>query len=939
MRREAALPDIARIRSTPWDRNAVAPLRDALNILCADALCAENRQRELIDVFFEFRHMTEQPSRLILAGTAADARYKEQIEEYIRELGLQASILIADAVSDAVRLGLYRHADVVVRMGDVSDADTPALEAAAFDVPVLNAATTPPFALPEQRAQLLRLPQESRPQAIAAWLHLLTTEPGVRRHVIASQRTALQLPDERYWQIEGPFDSTYSLAIVNRELACALARRGNDVALRSMEGAGDFEPSPAFLRTNAESARLVERARNAQGAPDAALRFCYPPHVEDMPARIRAIHSYGWEESGFPAEYVAAFNRKLDMVTVLSKAVKKILRDNGVLVPIVVTGAGVDHLLGVVPQAPAIEARGFRFLHISSCFPRKGIDVLLSAWGKAFRDHDDVSLVIKTFPNPHNDVASQVRTWQARDPHYPHVTIIDRDCSNEELVGLYRSCHAFVAPSRGEGLGLPMAEAMLFELPVITTAWGGQRDFCDDSTAWLCDYRFTRSQTHFGQAHSVWADPDIDHLAQLMIDVRRLDPEQRALRLQAARERVMRELTWDRAAQRTEQAIRALDMQPLLRREPKIGWLSTWHKRCGIAAYTSFLTVAIPPDRITVFADHTPDRTIEDGDNIVRCWTVDMEETLDAAYAAIVEHGIDTVVIQYNFGFYSLDTLARLITRLKQAGIGVHCFFHATGDLIWGRRIISLQSIAPALALADRIYVHGVQDLNRLKKIGLVDNVVFFPHGVPQPSAAAPQSLRERHGLQDKKIIAAYGFLLPHKGIRELIHAFGRLVHTDDKLHLLLVNALYPVPVSAEEKDACAALIDELGLAQRITFITDFLPDEECLALLRMADLIVFPYQRTQESSSAAVRMGLAAGRPVVVTPLSIFDDVAEAVHILSGVRIDDIAEGLHRLLIDPATVAAQMEKTARWTSARQWPKLSMRLLNLIDGLANPLEA
>jgi glycosyltransferase involved in cell wall biosynthesis len=296
------------------------------------------------------------------------------------------------------------------------------------------------------------------------------------------------------------------------------------------------------------------------------------------------------------------------------------------------------------------------------------------------------------------------------------------------------------------------------------------------------------------------------------------------------------------------------------------------------------------------------------------------------------------VVIQYNFGFYSLEALARLIVRLKQVGIGVHCFFHATGDLIWGRRIISLRSIAPALAQADRLYVHGVQDLNRLKKIGLLDNVVFFPHGVPEPSNASSDALRESYGLQDRKIVSAYGFLLPHKGIRELIHAFGRLAHTDDNLHLLLVNALYPVPVSAEEKTACVALIEALGLAQRVTMITDFLPDEQCLALLRMADIIVFPYQRTQESSSAAVRMGLAAGRPVAVTPLSIFDDVADAVHILPGVRIEDIANGLHSLLNDPATIAAQARKTMLWTSYRLWPKLSLRLLNLIDGLANSLQ-
>ncbi len=42
---------------------------------------------------------------------------------------------------------------------------------------------------------------------------------------------------------------------------------------------------------------------------------------------------------------------------------------------------------------------------------------------------------------------------------------------------LYQNCNALIAPSRGEGFGLPMAEAMLFDLPVITTAYGGREIF------------------------------------------------------------------------------------------------------------------------------------------------------------------------------------------------------------------------------------------------------------------------------------------------------------------------------------------------------------------------------------------------------------------------------------------------------------------------------
>lgn len=196
---------------------------------------------------------------------------------------------------------------------------------------------------------------------------------------------------------------------------------------------------------------------------------------------------------------------------------------------------------------------------------------------------------------------------------------------------------------------------------------------------------------------------------------------------------------------------------------------------------------------------------------------------------------------------------------------------------------------------------------------------------------------RERLGLQGKRIIASYGYLLPHKGLQQLIEAFAQLAAADDSLHLLLVNALYPLAVSEQERDACLALIDRLHLNESVTLATDFLPDSQSLALLQLADLIAFPYQRTQESSSAAVRIGLASGRPVAVTPLSIFDDVADALHTLPGTRPEDLADGMRELLDNPETLAQQSVKTERWLKSRLWPKLSQRLLNIIDGLATPI--
>jgi glycosyltransferase involved in cell wall biosynthesis len=50
---------------------------------------------------------------------------------------------------------------------------------------------------------------------------------------------------------------------------------------------------------------------------------------------------------------------------------------------------------------------------------------------------------------------------------------------------LLASADAFVLPTRGEGWGLPIAEAMAMELPVLVTNYSGPAAFCSEDTAYL----------------------------------------------------------------------------------------------------------------------------------------------------------------------------------------------------------------------------------------------------------------------------------------------------------------------------------------------------------------------------------------------------------------------------------------------------------------------
>lgn len=959
------LVDVDKVRSGDFNAELLYSLRGVVNLLFVGRVCENKQQLVLLDMLAALKRSYNQPVRLILAGATTSEAYESQIKERIIQLGLSQNVVMTGKVAQADLLAYYRAADVFVCMSQHEGFGMPLIESMVFDVPVLAHAAS---GIPDTMGEGGLLLKEFDPKAMAALVHMVLMEPALKRRIIAGQRrnlarfevanvraalldylrhldldlnlnsTGVAVGDDakQVWQVEGPIDSSYSLAVVNRAFARALQAQGKKVRVRSLDAGQAKEINPEFLKQNSDIAKMELGANNIMESADVALRYCYPPYLDDMRARVRAIHCYGWEESGYPIEFAQGFNRKLDVVLAHTEFVKKALIDNGVTVPVKVIGGGADHLLSVQPMMPTEQLKQFSFLHISSCFPRKGVDVLLQAYAKAFRADDDVSLVIKTFPNPHNDVQQQLENLRANDPDFPSVILVNRDCSDEELAGWYQACDAFVAPTRGEGFGLPIAEAMLFDLPVITTAFGGQIDFCDEQSAWLCDFEFEKSRTHLGAMHSVWANPKVSHLAQLLREVYSLPESQRRLKTELARQKILRDFTWVKTAENSIRAINDLERQPLLRKEAKIAWISSWNKRCGIAAYSAFLSNRIPTDRLTIYADQSDERTAPDAENVVRNWCMGFDHNLDQLFADIVAAGTGAVVIQYNFGFFALSELAKLIEALEARKIDVHCFFHATADLVRPDQTFSLSSITTALSKATRLYVHGVADLNRLKDFGLLENVCLFPQGLLPTPLSNVASIQQSLGIPDsKKIVASYGFLLPHKGLPQLIQAFAKLRQQDESIHLLLLNALYPVPESSQELDNCRALIQQLGISRDVTLLTDFLPDEACVSYLQIADLIVYPYQQTQESSSAAVRMGIASGVAVAVTPLSIFDDVGDAVYRLPGTSSADLATEIRTILDDPDLQKTQISQAHAWAQSRQWPWLSNRLLNLIDVLQN----
>jgi glycosyltransferase involved in cell wall biosynthesis len=102
----------------------------------------------------------------------------------------------------------------------------------------------------------------------------------------------------------------------------------------------------------------------------------------------------------------------------------------------------------------------------------------------------------------------------------------------ERLTHFYtQEADAFVLPSRGEGWGRPLMDAMGVGLPTIATNWSGNLEYQHEENAFLVrvDHLASVPEDWFalGAGHR-WAQPSVDHLVERLWEVRTLSADARA---------------------------------------------------------------------------------------------------------------------------------------------------------------------------------------------------------------------------------------------------------------------------------------------------------------------------------------------------------------------------------------------------------------------------
>ena len=312
-------------------------------------------------------------------------------------------------------------------------------------------------------------------------------------------RLLLELPEpDDGILVAGLFADASGLGLVARQVFKDLSNGVvGDISSRVVRNSGHEQ-----IEIVADDGPARDQALLVSGADASISRFA---PLEFMGATRRVGYLFWEVESPVPGAHLV--DQLFTELWAPSEFVATQLRRSTEL-PVLVVPPHLE--LSINDNSPREQHRYFvTTADFHSSLQRKNPYGAIDAFLLAARSGDDAILKVKTING-----ASFPRESMELDDYIGKFSCIERVEANLtaiEMRQLIADASGLISLHRGEGLGLPIAEAMAAGVPVVATAFGGCVDFLNDSTGFPVPYSSVPLERggYGSVCERMWAEPDL----------------------------------------------------------------------------------------------------------------------------------------------------------------------------------------------------------------------------------------------------------------------------------------------------------------------------------------------------------------------------------------------------------------------------------------------
>ena len=212
-------------------------------------------------------------------------------------------------------------------------------------------------------------------------------------------------------------------------------------------------------------------------------------------------------------------------------------------------------------------SRRFRLLMIGKLEDRKGYSELFEALASLARESVDVELIVKgdyflRHAEKSNELRSLIRRWDLESC----VRVVEGFWRPEEMIALYNHADAFVFPSKAEGWGLPLIEALAAGLPALSTECTGHQHYLRDidglfgrietSRQLITDPEYFSFWSNAETLGGCWNRPSVSSLKSAIMSLLSNYPARSQAALQAS-QLIRRNFSWENSVSRGLQSLQA----------------------------------------------------------------------------------------------------------------------------------------------------------------------------------------------------------------------------------------------------------------------------------------------------------------------------------------------------------------------------------------------